>query len=66
LGKHHSYYLGRYKGAPVLKGEPGTPEFLTSYQAATAKRRRDRERVTETPEANRRVTAVPRKSLNVT
>jgi hypothetical protein len=22
------YYLGRHKGAPVLKGEPGTPEFL--------------------------------------
>jgi integrase len=42
------YYLGRNKGAPVLKGEPGTPEFLASYQAATAKRKRDRERVTET------------------
>jgi integrase len=42
------YYLGRRKGAPVLKGEPGTPEFLASYQAATAKRKRDKERVTET------------------
>jgi hypothetical protein len=33
----------------VLKGEPRTPEFLGSYQAATAKRKRDSERVTEGP-----------------
>jgi hypothetical protein len=25
------YYLGRYKGAAVLKGASGTPEFPASY-----------------------------------
>ena len=28
------YYLGRGRGAVRLKGEPGSPEFLESYQAA--------------------------------
>jgi integrase len=35
------YYLGRGKGAPKLDGEPGTPEFIASYQKATAKRQAD-------------------------
>jgi integrase len=42
------HYLGRGKGAPRLKGEPGSAEFLASYQGAAAKRKRDRERVTDT------------------
>lgn len=28
------YYLGRGRGSVLLKGEPGSPEFLESYQAA--------------------------------
>lgn len=31
------YYLG--KGGPALKGEPGTPEFIASYNAAVAERK---------------------------
>jgi hypothetical protein len=42
------YYLGRGKGASRLKGKPGSAEFLASYQGANAKRKRNRERVTET------------------
>jgi hypothetical protein len=41
------YYLERSKGAPRLKGEPGSADFLASYQGAAAKRKRDRERVTD-------------------
>jgi integrase len=42
------YRLGRGKGAITLDGKPGTPEFLASYQEATAKRKLDNERTTDT------------------
>lgn len=40
------YYLGRHKGAPKLKGEPGSQEFMESYRKATEKRKTE-ERKTE-------------------
>ena len=33
---HTYYYMGRGAGAIRLEGEPGTPEFLASYEAARA------------------------------
>lgn len=32
------YYAWRERGAPRLKGEPGTPEFIVSYNEAVAQR----------------------------
>jgi integrase len=38
------WYAWRGKGAPVLEGEPGTPEFIASYNAAVASRKPQRDK----------------------
>jgi len=41
-GKKVTYYYA-WKGGPRLEGEPGTPEFMASYNAAVAGRRKRNE-----------------------
>jgi hypothetical protein len=36
-GSFRTYYWA-WKGGPPLRGEPGTPEFIASYNAAVAKK----------------------------
>ena len=38
-GTYRTYYWA-WKGGPALRGEPGTPEFIASYNAAVAQRHR--------------------------
>ena len=37
-GSRKTYYYA-WRGGPKLDGEPGTPEFMASYNAAVATRR---------------------------
>ena len=36
-GRRVTYYYG-WKGGPPLRGEPGSPEFITSYNEAVARK----------------------------
>ncbi len=36
-GSFRTYYYA-WKGGPPLRGEPGTPEFIASYNAAVAQK----------------------------
>ena len=36
-GSERTYYYA-WKGGPALRGEPGTPEFVVSYNEAAARR----------------------------
>ena len=40
-GSFKTYYYA-WKGGPPLRGKPGSPEFVASYNAAVAKRSRRR------------------------